>query len=103
MALRNPKISLILDSGEHDRERAQPNAAEANDGELLDAYSQAVAGVAERVGPAVVRVEMASPKGRAGTGSGVIISSDGSAARKAVGDELSPVRWMIVGIVDETA
>lgn len=31
----------------------------------------------------------------------VIISSDGSAARKAVGDEKSPVRWMIVGIVDD--
>ena len=31
----------------------------------------------------------------------VIISSDGSAARKAVGDEKSPVRWMVVGIVDE--
>ena len=31
----------------------------------------------------------------------VIISSDGAAARKAVGDERSPARWMIVGIVDE--
>jgi ethanolamine utilization protein EutN len=31
----------------------------------------------------------------------VVISSDGSAARKAVGDEKSPVRWMVVGIVDE--
>ncbi len=31
----------------------------------------------------------------------VIISSDGAASRKAVGDERSPVRWMIVGIVDE--
>ena len=31
----------------------------------------------------------------------VIISSDGMAARKAVGDETSPARWMIVGIVDE--
>jgi ethanolamine utilization protein EutN len=31
----------------------------------------------------------------------VIISSDGMAARKAVKDEKSPVRWMIVGIVDE--
>ena len=31
----------------------------------------------------------------------VIISSDGSAARKAVGNETSPARWMIVGIVDE--
>ena len=31
----------------------------------------------------------------------VIISSDGAAARKIVGDERSPVRWMIIGIVDE--
>ncbi len=31
----------------------------------------------------------------------VLISSDGSAARSAVGDPKSPVRWMIVGIVDE--
>jgi microcompartment protein CcmK/EutM len=31
----------------------------------------------------------------------VIISSDGLAARKTVGDERSPVRWMITAIVDE--
>jgi ethanolamine utilization protein EutN len=31
----------------------------------------------------------------------VIISSDGAAARKAVNDPKSPVRWMIIGIVDE--
>ncbi len=31
----------------------------------------------------------------------VIISSDGMAARKAVGDERSPARWMVVGIVDD--
>jgi microcompartment protein CcmK/EutM len=31
----------------------------------------------------------------------VIISSDGAASRAAVGDPQSPVRWMIVGIVDE--
>ena len=31
----------------------------------------------------------------------VIISSDGAAARNAVGDDKSPVRWMVVGIVDE--
>ena len=31
----------------------------------------------------------------------VIVSSDGSAARQAVDDQLSPVRMMIVGIVDE--
>ncbi|HYT62097.1 MAG TPA: EutN/CcmL family microcompartment protein [Haliangiales bacterium] len=31
----------------------------------------------------------------------VIISSDGAAARNAVGNDKSPVRWMVVGIVDE--
>jgi ethanolamine utilization protein EutN len=32
----------------------------------------------------------------------VIISSDGAAARKAVGDPKSPARWMVIGIVDES-
>jgi len=31
----------------------------------------------------------------------VVISSDGSAARAAVGDPKSPARWLVVGIVDE--
>ncbi len=31
----------------------------------------------------------------------VIISSDGLAARKAVGDDSSPARWTIIGLVDE--
>ncbi|PWU21368.1 MAG: ethanolamine utilization protein EutN [Verrucomicrobia bacterium] len=33
----------------------------------------------------------------------VVISSDGAATRKAVGDERSPARWMVVGVVDEAA
>lgn len=31
----------------------------------------------------------------------VIISSDGSASRIVVGDDKSPVRWLVVGVVDE--
>ena len=31
----------------------------------------------------------------------VIISSDGAAARKIIGVEKSPARWLIAGIVDE--
>lgn len=31
----------------------------------------------------------------------VVISSDGSAARAAVGDSRSPARWLVLGIVDE--
>ena len=32
----------------------------------------------------------------------VVISSDGIAARKAVGVEKSPVRWLIICVVDES-
>ncbi len=31
----------------------------------------------------------------------VVISSDGMAARKTVGNENSPARWMVVAVVDE--
>jgi ethanolamine utilization protein EutN len=31
----------------------------------------------------------------------VIISSDGLAARRAVGDDRSPARWLVIGVVDE--
>lgn len=31
----------------------------------------------------------------------VIISSDGLGARREVGDDHSPVRWLVIGIVDE--
>ena len=59
---------------------AEPVAA--RDDELLDAYSDAVTAVADRVGPAVVRVERAAENGRGGKslggmGSGVVISPDG--------------------------
>ena len=32
----------------------------------------------------------------------VIISSDGLASRKAVGDDKNPVRWMVTAVVDES-
>ncbi len=55
--------------------------AGANDQALLDAYSNAVIGVTERVGPAVVRVETGSKernaRERGGLGSGIVISPDG--------------------------
>ena len=52
-------------------------ASEPRDEELLDAYSDAVTAVADRVGPAVVRVERVVQKGHGGVGSGVVISPDG--------------------------
>ncbi|MDX2082193.1 MAG: EutN/CcmL family microcompartment protein [Terrimicrobiaceae bacterium] len=36
----------------------------------------------------------------AAIGQKVLISSDGSEARKMVGDELSPARWTVLGIID---
>src|ERR1700737_5020533 len=55
--------------------------AAANDQALFDAYSNAVISVAERVGPAVVRVETGSSvrnaRERGGLGSGIVISPDG--------------------------
>jgi microcompartment protein CcmK/EutM len=36
----------------------------------------------------------------AGIGQRVMISSDGSEARKWVRDELSPARWIVCGIID---
>ena len=52
-------------------------AAEPDDEVLLDAYSDAVTAAADRVGPAVVRVERVVQKGHGGVGSGVVISPDG--------------------------
>src|SRR3977135_3692783 len=55
--------------------------AATSDQALLDAYSNAVISVIERVGPAVVRVETGSKatsaRGRSGLGSGIVISPDG--------------------------
>ena len=52
-----------------------------DDQALLDAYSNAVIDVTERVGPAVVRVETGSrapnARPRGGLGSGIVISPDG--------------------------
>ncbi|HEX4083390.1 MAG TPA: EutN/CcmL family microcompartment protein [Chthoniobacteraceae bacterium] len=36
----------------------------------------------------------------AGAGQRVMISSDGSEARKMAGDESSPARWTVCGIID---
>jgi S1-C subfamily serine protease len=51
----------------------------ADDREVLDAYSNAVIDVVDRVGPAVVglTVHAGEANGRAGTGSGVVVAPDG--------------------------
>ena len=60
---------------------APSNDTPRNDRALLDAYSNAVIDVTERVGPAVVRVEtgpkVRTARERGGLGSGIVISPDG--------------------------
>src|SRR5215472_5919077 len=58
---------------------ASPPPVPPDEAALLDAYSRAVIDVVDRVGPAVVRLDVtASGEHRhAGTGSGVIVAPDG--------------------------
>src|SRR5271157_2613927 len=58
-------------------DQAHPDHA-GDDTTLLDAYSKAVTRVVEQVGPSVVRLDIRqNGRGRAGSGSGVILSPDG--------------------------
>src|SRR3982075_4120884 len=67
-------------SDEHPSSQTTEQVAVHDQG-LLDAYSDAVIGVTERGGPAVVRVETGSKapnsRERGGLGSGIVISPDG--------------------------
>lgn len=58
---------------------SKPAAVPADDTPLLDAYSQAIIDVVDRVGPAVVRINVwhNGKAQRAGSGSGVIVAPDG--------------------------
>jgi S1-C subfamily serine protease len=63
---------------------ATPPAPPVNDAALLDAYSNAVIAVSDKVGPAVVRVDTRERPGnnsqrsaQGGVGSGIVISPDG--------------------------
>jgi S1-C subfamily serine protease len=74
-------LDFTRDSFDDDPSPQTAAPAPANDGLLLDAYSNAVIDVTERVGPAVVRVETGSgasnARERGGLGSGIVISPDG--------------------------
>jgi S1-C subfamily serine protease len=49
----------------------------AGEPEILDAYSRAVTGAVEKVGPAVLHLLVQGEGGRGGTGSGVVFTPDG--------------------------
>jgi len=70
-----------------------------DDRELLDAYSRAVIGAVDLVGPAVVKVTVASGSGASGTGSGLIFTPDGLVLTNAhvVGDASSVELQLVDG------
>src|SRR5215207_3913662 len=74
-------LDVTSDIADDDPSSRTAEPARDNDRVLLDAYSNAVIDVTERVGPAVVRVEtgpkVRSARERGGLGSGIVISPDG--------------------------
>src|SRR6476469_7689740 len=74
-------LDLTYSTTDQDASSQAARQAAAGDDALLDAYSNAVISVTERVGPAVVRVETGSKgpgaRQRGGLGSGIVISPDG--------------------------
>jgi S1-C subfamily serine protease len=79
-------LTFVQDDHARDGTRGEDDARPAGgaaiesppDGVLLDAYSRAVTGAVDRVGPAVVHLGVArTGGGRGGTGSGVVVAPDG--------------------------
>jgi S1-C subfamily serine protease len=57
--------------------RPGPGGAGPSEGEILDAYSRAVIGAVDKVGPAVVHLQIEGANGPVGSGSGVVFTPDG--------------------------
>jgi S1-C subfamily serine protease len=76
------EVTAVLDGSESPVVPATSAASPGDDGELLDAYSSAVVKAADAVSHAVVNIEVHKKiagrgEGRAGSGSGFVISPDG--------------------------
>ncbi len=72
-------VDVVLDETSEPLGTGATISAAPDEAALLDAYSQAITDVVDRVGPAVVRIDVwhrANPA-RAGSGSGVIVAPDG--------------------------
>lgn len=72
-------VSGNSSSSDEGSSAADPKLLRPSDGDLLDAYSQAVIRVVEQVGPSVIGIEGNSDDGQGGSGSGFFLTPDGFA------------------------
>jgi S1-C subfamily serine protease len=73
-------LSIDIEHNENESKDSSGPAVDspsAEDAPLLDAYSRAVTGAVERVGPAVLHLRVEAERGRDGAGSGVVFTPDG--------------------------
>jgi len=82
--------------------RVEGNVVATRKHPSLEGWRLVICQPIDRTGSAEGVPQVAIDAHGAGLHQRVIISSDGMAARKAIGNEKSPARWMIIGIVDDT-
>jgi ethanolamine utilization protein EutN len=81
--------------------RVEGNVVATRKHRSLDGWRLVICQPINQAGEAEGSPQVAIDPHGAGMYQQVIISSDGLATRKAVGDDKSPARWMITAIVDE--
>jgi len=74
-----PAFQPLSQDDPKDPPHGSTGPAPPRDAGLLDAYSEAVAGAVEIVGPSVIRIDVVREGERAGSGSGFVITPDGFA------------------------